>query len=239
MNGIKTLTIDGKPLLDFGVWTNGEKAWNGAERDVTTIAVPGRSGELIIDNKRYKNISASYECLMRRDFRHRFDELRAFLLSKPGYRRIEDQREEEYYREGRIIGGLNVSEVLWTSDAGIFTLSFSFKPQRFLKSGEIPIQMTKSGSIYNPTLFDAMPFLRIYGSGTISINGKGVTVKSHNRAYIDIDCEMQNASYDGENMNQYIELSGEDFPKIESGSASVSISQTIQRVEIKPRWWTI
>lgn len=236
MIGLKTLTIDGKPLLDFGVWTNGPNAWNAAEPDVTTISVPGRNGELIISNGRYKNISVSYECLMRRDFRHRFDELRAFLLSKPGYRRIEDQREPEYYREGRITGGLTVSDVLWTSNAGIFRLTFSFKPQRFLKRGEVVRTMTSDGIIYNPTLFDAKPKIRVYGSGNFRIGEKAVIISNYGRSYMDIDFETMNAFFEDMNLNKYVKVDG-DFPVLKPGDNQIVVS--VPRMEITPRWWTI
>lgn len=239
MNELKQLTIDGKPLLDFGVITDGSETFNGSEPDVTTISVPGRSGDLVLYNGRYKNLTTAYSCLMRADFRHRFDELRAFLLYKPGYRRIEDAREPEYYRRGRIVGGLSVSDVLWTSDAGIFTLAVSFKPQRYLKSGEIFQAIAGSGSIYNPTFFEAKPLIRVYGTGSVTIGDDQLTVASHGKEYVDIDCEMQNAFYGTESLNAYVDLGSDEYPRLEPGENLVGMASNISKIEIMPRWWTI
>lgn len=239
MSGRKQLTIDGKPLQDFGVWTNGKNAWNAAEPDVTTISVPGRSGDLVQFNGRYKNISISYDCLMRRDFRHRFDDLRAFLTHQVGYRRIEDEREEEYYRMGRLVGGLSVSDVIWNADAGIFTLNFSFKPQRWLKRGEITETFTGSGAIYNPTFFEALPLIRVYGYGTLTIGGEKIIIDKNALDYIDIDCESQNAFSGSTNCNGLISVEGDTFPTIGSGQISITKTANIAKYEITPRWWTI
>lgn len=239
MSGHKTLTIDGTPLLDFGVWTNGKNAWNAAEHDVATISVPGRSGDLVISNGRFKNISASYKCFMRRDFRHRFDDLRAFLLSKPGYRRVEDEREQEYFRKGRVVGKINVDEVLWTSDAGIFTLTFDFKPQRWMKRGEIKQTLRSTGSVYNPTYFDALPLMRVYGSGMFSIGEIFVDVDENTFPYIDIDCENQNAFCEQYNCNNLVTIDGDRFPKLPPGKTVIDIWAGIERIELTPRWWSI
>lgn len=239
MMGHKTITIDGTPLLDYGVWTNGKSAWNAAEHDVTTISVPGRSGDLVISNGRFKNISASYGCFMRRDFRHRFDDLRAFLLSKPGYRRVEDEREQEYFRRGRIFGPISVDEVLWTSDAGIFTLTFDFKPQRWLKRGEIAETIRRDASVYNPTYFEAMPSIRVYGSGTFIVGETYVEVDEHTFPYIDIDCENKNAFCAQYNCNNLVKIDGNEFPKLPPGKTTISIWPDIDRIELTPRWWSI
>lgn len=239
MNELKQLTIDGKPLLDFGVITDGSEIFGGAEPDVTTISVPGRSGDIVQFNGRYKNQSISYDCLMRLDFRHRIDELRAFLCSKVGYRRIEDAREGEYYRMGRLIGGFNVSEVVWSADAGIFRLNFSMKPFRYLKRGEIAQTMKSGEFIENPTLFESLPVLRVHGTGTMQIGGVAVKVKTHTQPYIDIDCEGQNAWYGTVNCNKYVEVASDTFPAIQPGKTEVVLPSTMSEIDIIPRWRTL
>ena len=66
------------------------------------------------------------------------------------------------------VGAYNVS--------GSFDLTFSCKPQQYLKSGERRQILTGSGTVYNPTLFDARPLLRIYGTGQVIIGDVTVTV---------------------------------------------------------------
>lgn len=239
MNELKQLTIDGKPLLDFGVITDGSETFNGAEPDVTTISVPGRSGDLVLYNGRYKNLPIAYSCLMRADFRHRVDELRAFLTYKVGYRRIEDAREEEYYRMGRLVGGFKVSDIVWTADAGLFKLTFSEKPFRYLKRGELPQTLHSSDEIENPTLFEALPILRVHGTGTMQIGGVPVTVRAHAQPYIDIDCEGQNAWYGSENCNRYVEVDSDTFPALQPGKTAVVLPATMSQIDVTPRWRTI
>jgi phage-related protein len=85
---------------------------------------------------------------------------------------------------------------------GQFDVKFSCKPQTYLKSGEKPKEFTASGSIYNPTMFDALPLMRIYGEGELEIGLETIRVKRVDN-YIDIDCELEDAykEFAGNNRN--------------------------------------
>lgn len=47
--------------LDFGLLVVEKGSFKGAERDITYTSVAGRSGDLITDNGRYKNIKVPYK----------------------------------------------------------------------------------------------------------------------------------------------------------------------------------
>lgn len=44
---------------EYGIYVSGENTFNGPERGYELVSIPGRSGDLIRDNKRYKNITVS------------------------------------------------------------------------------------------------------------------------------------------------------------------------------------
>ena len=54
---MKSFTFAGRSSKDFGIYLSGSGVFNAPERDVETISIPGRSGDLILDNGRFKNIS--------------------------------------------------------------------------------------------------------------------------------------------------------------------------------------
>ena len=54
------LTYNGKSTLDFGVHISGEDTWKTAAPDLERTSIPGRSGDLVSFNKRYKNVEIRY-----------------------------------------------------------------------------------------------------------------------------------------------------------------------------------
>ena len=63
---------DGKNSKDYGVYISGMQTYNAPERDVTSLEIPGRNGELTIDNGRYKNINITYPAFFRLYDRYSF-----------------------------------------------------------------------------------------------------------------------------------------------------------------------
>ena len=222
---------------DLGLILSGEDTWVTPVPEFEHIAVPGRSGDLLLSNCRFTNVDVTYHCGIPRFFAQTYSVLMNFLLSDPGYHRLEDSYHPEVYRlavmESEVsprMGALNHS--------GTFDLTFSCKPQQYLKSGERTTVFVSNGSLYNPTRFDAAPFLRVYGTGQIGVGEETVMITS-NPDYIDLDCETEDAFCGATNMNGAITLSSGDFPSLKPGSNGIVLGNGITRLEITPRWWRL
>lgn len=231
---IQTLTIGGRNLADFGVYISGEGTYNAPERSITEEIVPGRNGFLIIDNGRYQNIEVNYPAFIINDFPRNMSGMRSYLASLRGYTRIEDSYHPDEYRMGALIGGISVQTSGYMNREGRFNLTFSCKPQRFLRSGEYAIPVTTGMKIYNPTLFDAKPIIRIYGNGSVTLNGETMNWSGPSE-YVDIDCDIQDCYYMGTNMNSYVEG---DFPVLSPGENTITFTGSTS-VRVTPRWWII
>lgn len=228
--------LDGKSSADFGTWIATSTMFDGAEHDDEVIEIPGRNGAIVFSNGRYRNVSAKVSCYMPYGVKTNADALRAYLSSKHGYVRYEEAYKPDEYRMARFVGPFTVS----ASDrvGAAFDLSFDCKPQRFLKTGEIPTVYTASGRIYNPTLYPARPLVRCYGTGgTVTVNGTPVRVTGCS-AYADIDCDLMEVYEGATSRNGTTTLANGEFPELDPGENAVSFSGW-SRVEITPRWWTI
>ena len=228
--------FDGKSSAEYDAWIASSNAFDGAEHDEEVIEIPGRNGALVFSNGRWKNFVAAVDCYISHDMRTNVDGLRAFLSSKYGYCRYEEAIKPDEFRLARFLGPFSLS----ASDrvGAAFTLSFDMKPQRFLKSGEIPAVYTASGRIYNPTLYPARPLVRCYGTGgTVTVNGTPVKVTGCS-AYADIDCELMEVYEGTASRNGTTTLVNGAFPELDPGENAVSFSGW-SRVEITPRWWSI
>lgn len=230
-------TFGGDSSKDYGVYISGDATYNGAERDYESVSIPGRNGDLTIDNGRYNNIELTYGAFIVRDFDRNITRLRNYILGQRGYKRLEDTYHPNEFRMARFKGGFEV-EPQSTLKEGQFTLTFDCMPQRFLKSGEQKVTLTASGVLVNSHLTETRPLVRVYGTGTVTIGGIPITVKSAS-GYTDIDCETESAYRGSVNCNSNIVLTDGKFWKLQSGRNTVELDSGISRVEIQPRWWTL
>ena len=229
------LTIDGVSSEDFNIWISGGATFDSPKRDVETVQVPGRDGDLVFDNGRNENQSLKYPAFITRGFQKNIDNFTDFISSLRGYKRLEDTYHPDEYRMALFSDGVKVKTTA-ANLAGEFDITFNCKPQRWLKEGEKPITFTADGSIKNPTYQVAKPLLRVYGTGTVKIGGVTITISSAN-VYTDIDCETMDAYKGAVNCNANISTSNDEFPTLGAGATGIVLGGSVTQVDITPRWW--
>lgn len=228
------LTFDGVSSKDFGVYINGNQTYDAPARSREVINVPGRNGALMLDNGRFDNIDVTYHSFIYREFSENVEGFRNLLLSRTGYKRIEDTYHPKEFRLGVYKGGFSADVVEWL-EAGEFDLIFDCKPQRFLLSGEEEVEFSSSSSILNETLQTAKPLLRVYGTGSFTVGSGTMTISSAN-TYTDIDCDLMDAYKGTTNCNGNV--SG-TFPTLIPGENTVTLNAGITKIIITPRWFII
>lgn len=241
MDHIHYLVIDGKPSRDFNVYVSGAGTYSAPERSYEEVEVPGRNGTIFLYDENYKNIDVSYDAWIGKidgqdEVDKNFRNLRSFLLSREGYFRLEDTYHPDEFRFATYIGEID-ADVEQGLQAVSFEMTFSCKPQRFLKKHyDIPIEITTSGTnFHNETYFKAKPLIRVYGTGTINIGGVTVRINSAS-SYTDIDCELQEAYKDtlATNCNGNITLTNAQFPYLVPGDNQITFSGP-SRIVMYPR----
>lgn len=233
--GINTLTFNNVNSKTYGVYISGTGVFNAPARDREFVKVPGRNGDIIKDYGRYQNIEITYPAFIVRDFASNIRQWCNKLLEPIDYVRLEDTYHPDEFRLAVFASDMEIDPVAWLA-AGSFDLRFNCRPERFLKSGETATTFTTSGTISNPTDMPSKPLIRVYGAGSVTVNGTAITIASHELSYIDIDCDLQEAYCGYVNANQYI--SALNFPKLDSGANSVVLAD-VTKVEITPRWWQL
>lgn len=181
MGIINYIEFGGVKSSDYGIYVSGEGTFNAPERDVELIEIPGRNGEFSLDKGRFKNITVTYPVFNYEtnltDFRTRLRDFCNALKSKIGYQRLEDTFHPDEYRMATFVDMIDVNPVMYNT-ASTFKLVFDCKPQRFLKSGELPVAITSGSTLTNPTLFESSPLLMARGYGDISFNNRTVTINN-------------------------------------------------------------
>ncbi len=235
---INFLTYAGKSTSSYGIWISGEGTYDAPERNVQMQEVPGRNGDLLFDMGNFKNVTVSYPAAIKTDMPSKLRDFVNFAGSQIGYQRLEDTYHPYEYRMARFKSNLGVDTFGYMNRGGQFTLEFDCKPQRFLKSGEDPIEFTANGTLYNRTEFNAKPMLRIYGTGagTVGIGSQTITISSIS-SYVDIDCEIMDAYKGATNCNRNVSFT--DDIVLAPGNNGITKTGNITKIVVTPRWWII
>lgn len=265
-----SFTFDDVNSLEYGVYITGEAVYNAPERAMEMVSIPGRNGDLSIDQGRFENIEVTYPAGVFADTQEEFAQklrtVRNLLASRYSYVRIADTYHPDEYRLGLYKAGLDVDPVAY-SRAGEFNITFNCKPQRFLTSGEAPIQLYEEDvltdhtlepivtetsaeidvrymirSFENPTLFESAPVIVAPGPGTLRIGNQNITISGDGTLPIYIDSDMQeiyqiNGSGARVSASDLVSFVPNAFPKISPGENSIDASRG--DLEIYPRWWII
>ncbi len=230
------LTYAGNDSRTYNVYLSGSGTYNSPAHQYTTYAVPGRSGDLVLDNKRWSNGTLTYPAFIAKDFNNKMQSFRNVLNAYSGYQRLTDSYHTDEFRRALFQSAVSVSPTK-VYDAGSFDITFNVDPRRFLLSGETVTTLTASGSVSNPTSFESRPLLRVYGTGTVKIGNDTITI-STNASYTDIDTDLRECYKGTDNLNANVSLSGLDFPGLKPGTNNIVLSG-VTKVEITPRWYRL
>lgn len=194
---------------------------------------------MIIDNGQYSNIEVTYPAFVYSDFKANMAGIRSALLSQDGYKRLEDTYHPDEFRLGYFRGGIEV-EARPQNDAGQFELTFTCKPQRFLKSGETYTAQGSDFSIENPTMFPSKPLISVHGYGHAVVNGFAFDVADM-FPWVHIDSELCDCYYNGQNANEAVTFEDEYgyFPTLAPGENVITMSGNITLISIQPRWFIL
>ena len=228
---------NGHSCAEFNIICSNGGTYDAPERDVTVIEIPGRNGDVTLDNGRWRNASVTFPCYVRRGFAQMAPLIRAWLHGAPGYHRLEDDAHPYEYRMARFVEAVKF-EPMYTDKEAELEISFSCQPQRWLKSGEDPVVLTAAGTLVNPTQYDALPTITVEGTGaaTLTVGDYEIAIDNIDGS-ITLNSSIQRA-YNG-TMARDGAVTGV-YPVLPAGSTAISWEGSgVTSVTVFPRWWTI
>lgn len=240
--------FNGTDLTTFGLYVSGDKTFDSPEKNYTKVSIPGRSGDLYIWDGTYKNVKLKYDAILippdGKTFSDAAADLRNFLLSVDGYGRIEDDYNPDEYRMGVYSGPISFKPERFI--AGKTGLEFNCMPQRWLKSGEVSIDLYDGIVINNPTSTTAKPIfsgLFSTGQGTVTIiagdNSMRISLNPNERIFV--DCETMDCFDDsGTPRNNLIKVDNE-FISLPPGNTQLTIQtgSGFYDLTMTPRWFIL
>ena len=233
------VVFNGISSQDLHIQVQTEPSYDFPEKDYDVTHVPGRNGDIVIDQGSWQNVSRKYNLAMdagKISYTEVASKLVQWLHSASGYARLEDSYEPDFYRMAMYKDSGSISNIF--NKAGQIDVEFTCKPQRYFKSGEAADIFVASSEYRNPTDFPAKPLIKIHGSGSgvVGIGTYTVTINDIIDGMI-VDSEQQDTYKDHMNCNSKVSIT--EYPKLVSGNNSISISGGVTSIEIIPRWWTL
>ena len=227
---------------DYGIYLTDIQIANSPKRDLSFVSVPGCNGDLIVDNNRWKNLDIVYSFAIPTGFAKSFDAFKAALLTLNGYVQLSDSIYPDYFRVAIVKEPIKPT-VMRLNRTGVFDVTFHCKPQRFLKSGTNPREITEPTNWHNRYGFEAKPLITVYGSGAGTLTIGDTTVEIKNMTdQLTLDCERQTAYRqigDGAPENMNSNIYAPSFPVLGKGDIAIGWTGGVTKVDIIPRWWTI
>ena len=233
------VVFNGISSQDLHIQVQTEPSYDFPEKDYEVTHVPGRNGDIVIDQGSWQNVSRKYNLAMdagKISYTEVASKLVQWLHSASGYARLEDSYEPDFYRMAMYKDSGSISNIF--NKAGQIEVEFTCKPQRYFKSGEAADIFVASSEYRNPTDFPAKPLIKIHGSGSgvVGIGTYTVTINDIIDGMI-VDSEQQDTYKDHMNCNSKVSIT--EYPKLVSGNNVISISGGVTSIEIIPRWWTL
>ena len=241
-----SFTYNGRSSADFGLHIQSKNVFSAPEYDAEFVSVPGRSGDIINPNRRFANIKVNYTVFLARKntaaLASVLRDIKGWLYSEPDrYHELTDSYDAEYFRYGVISGSLDIEEQM--NKVGSFTVTFNCKPFKYSFAGQKTVAADASElTITNPTAFESKPYIKLYGSGAVTLNvSSGDSTSSWTISaideYIEIDSELMNCFKGTDLKNDTV--TGDDFPVLKPGENVIACTGNVRRLEIIPRWCCI
>ena len=243
---------------DFDLVIQAPPTYNFPDKDVSKEHIPGRNGDLIIDNNCWKNTERTYSIASvfrpGTDFISNSERLIKWLTNYKGYHRLEDSYDPDVYRLAEFSGSGSLTN--YYDRATTINVTFNCKPQRYLKNGENQINFNGPVAILeNITGYPALPEISINGIKPIDNEILLVTVKnetenkvtsimtlnkiiSESETYdVIFNSELQTVySIQNGDINSYVNLNDLEFPCLNKGKTIINIDKYLENTALIPSY---
>jgi len=209
-----------------------------AEEKVEKVEVPGMDGELTLDTGRraYKNYEKYCPCTISANA-----DVQAVIDWLKGSGTIVFGNEPQFAYEVSLENELLIEKIIRERDDRKFTLVLNTKPKKKLATPESDLIFTANGTITNPGNVDALPLIKVEGSGNIGLmigqfvlDIKGLV--SGTPILIDCEAGMATDTLKTINMTAMLEAPEWEFPAIKPGNNALSFTGSATKITITPRW---
>lgn len=213
------------------------------EADIDFVEVLGKDGELAIDNGRFKGDSFSIPVQIRLpegvNVNDQATKISEWLKTDIGWSPLIFSGQPDFNYIAIMHERFNIEETL--RNFGRTVITFKIKPFKMSTTASLAT-VIKGQTLTNPYKRAAKPYIKVTGTGNITLTKNGVNwlILYNVDNYIEVDSEAM-AAYDLDGLRNDKMNSNLDplFPLLTSGANKIDWTGTVTKVEINPRWEVI
>ncbi len=236
-----SIVWSGKSLKDFGMRLHADLKFDGVERDVNEIEIPGRNGVVVIDNQRFKLVDQTFEFTItllegKSNLEIQIKEAQAFISNLYGFRDFAWDGEPNYIFKAKVNGKSSTSRSNPLRAA--VDVPVKLFPMKYLKDTYSNARTLKSGeSFQSKGTQVAYPIITLTGTGnvTLTVNSKTFILKNVTGGVV-IDCENQVVTDLAKKNSQMDKVYSYPFPALKIGSNTISWDNLAFTGTIIERW---
>ena len=230
-------TYKGKTSKEMGLRVLNDLEFVSPVRDVDLIQVPGRDGDLIMDNGRFNSVVRSVPCILEvenSDIETRINEINNWLATDVNFHDFEWKDNSEFKYLAKVEDSVVSSRLL--SRLGNTTIDFRLHPIKYLKSSLVPRVVASGEMVVNPFTIPAKPILEIRGVGdiTVSINQQELVLRGIGNGGCIVDTESQTIT-DLTGTRTLFEFMYSGFPVLAPGNNVITFGTNVESILVTPR----
>lgn len=193
-----------------------------AQRNIESIAVDGRNGNLHIDNGNYLSKSYTITCIAKS--KNKIDDIVKTFVGKS---KLTLSKYTDRFFYATVKNQIPFSKYL--NYLQEFPIQFEVDPIAY-SNEETTETLSASGTINVGGNADVSPILVVSGAGQLTVNGYPLNVTETG---VTIDCELMNCIKNNLSANDKVLL--DEFPKLTPGTNEITLGTGITNVIIKYR----
>ena len=240
---IHTFEFNNKKLIELGALITEKPILFGSSKELEFSSLPGKSGDVVIDKKRFKNKVLSYKIasvptLCPYNSQQLVYALKEWLLTCYDYKMLRDTYNTGYFRKAVCT---DVSDPVVDAEGLIrTTATFNCDPFLYDMQGINEIVVNSSTTLINSEMWDSEPIFKVNGSGafTISVNSDSFEI-TLNGTEITIDKPNEDVYYTSTGISCNDKISALALPYFQPGENIITIgttSGTNFSMSIIPNW---
>lgn len=161
-----SFTYNGKNSWDdFKLLISFDVELASSEPDVTAAEVPGRDGDVLIDNHRNKSVTQTFSLASAQPHPQGTEMMRQaieWLRADVGIHDFELSSEPDYIRHASVLAAVSTT----VKQDGVYgSVTFSFEPRRYLKEGLTDTAITSGTTLKNLGTIPSQPKITLVGTG--------------------------------------------------------------------------
>lgn len=248
------ITFNGVRSDKFNIGVSGEGAFNAPARKISRYSIPGRNGDVVIDEGAFENIEVKYPAYIARGLKANIGAIRRWLLGTGGYLRLSDTFDTRTFRLARLSAGFDLASLTTTERGGTVDLVFDCRPQRYFSFwyDSFTTLSATDKTFSNDEAYEGNPLIKFelqtgmiankyvefnYAAGTYTAKVSIAVPSDNSHTSIYVDTETMEAWYeDGTNAAAVVSFEGDATMR---GETTVRSGGTHATAKIAPRWWTL